>query len=146
MIKLSNFAECLLEVMSDANLNAPVLAKLIGTDRSNITRYLRAERAPSFNTFVKLLEFFNCSADYMLGLSDFSIEKEFLPVSKFDVRLIYVMKFTNTTQYGIEKKLHISGDSIYKWTHGKGLPSVDNLVKLANFMGVSVDFLLGRVN
>lgn len=32
--------------------------------------------------------------------------------------------------------------AIYKWQHGQALPTVDNLVVLANLFGVTVDSLL----
>lgn len=141
---LSNFAENLSSLISENNLNAPSLAKIINTDRSNITRYTKANRLPSFNTFISIIEFFNVSADVILGLAEYTNETEFLPTVNFSERLRSVMNETNTTQYRIEKALKISGASMYNWLFGNTLPSVDNLVKLAEYMNVSVDYLLGR--
>ena len=63
MVILSKFAETLSALMSERNLNAPALGKIIKTDRSNITRYQKGERLPSFEVFVALIEYFNVSAD-----------------------------------------------------------------------------------
>ena len=41
MVIMSKFAENLFSLMQEHNLNAPALAKLLNTDRTNITRYLR---------------------------------------------------------------------------------------------------------
>lgn len=71
MIIVSKFAENLFSLMQEHNLNAPALAKLLHTDRSNITRYLRAERLPNYEVFIKLVEFFNVSADVLLGRIDY---------------------------------------------------------------------------
>ena len=142
---LSKFSENLFSLMQENNLNAPALAKIINTDRSNITRYLNAERLPSFNCFVKLIEHFNLSADVMLGIKDYSLENTFLPIKNFGERLRFVMQETHTTQYQIEKQLKISGASMYNWLFKEVLPSVENLLKLSTFMGVSVDYLLGRI-
>ena len=145
MVILSKFAETLSSLMSEQNLNAPALGKLINTDRTNITRYLRGERLPLYPGFVSLLVYFNVSADVLLGRADYSEIAEFLPVQPFHETLRRALKETHTSQYRIEKELHISGGTMYGWLSGKSLPTVENLDKLADFMDVSVDYLLGRV-
>ena len=146
MENLSNFAQCLSNLMNEHSLKAPALAKILHTDRSNITRYLRGERFPLYRGFIALIEYFNVSADYMLGLDDYAIDKQFLPVQPFGERLKKVMTETNTTQYAIEKDTDISSSSIYNWLYAGRVPTVESLIKLSKYMEVSVDYLLGRVN
>ena len=55
------------------------------------------------------------------------------------------MNETKTTQYRIERETNISGASMYNWLFNKSVPTVENLVKLAKYMDVSVDYLLGRI-
>lgn len=145
MVNLSKFGENLSALMAEAGLNAPALAKILKTDRSNITRYQRGERLPLFRGFVAILEYFNVSADVLLGLADYSEEKRFLPMPAFGERLRLVMKETNTTQYRIEREANISGASMYKWLFNQSVPTVENLVKLAQYMEIPVDYLLGRI-
>lgn len=142
---LSNFAENLAELMAERNLNAPALAKILKMDRSNVTRYLHGLRLPVFHGFIAIAEFFNVSADVLLGRTDYSSETEFLPVLPFGERLRQVMNETKTTQYRIERDLNISGSSMYNWLFNKTVPTVESLVRLAEYMDVSVDYLLGRV-
>ena len=92
MSVLSNFAENLAALMAERNLNAPALAKLLKTDRSNITRYLRGERLPVFDGFIAMLDFFNVSADVLLGLVDYTQDKDFLPLPVFNEQLKEIMK------------------------------------------------------
>lgn len=145
MIDLSKFAENLSSCMQERNINAPALATAVKTDRSNITRYLRGERLPSFDGFVALCDYFNVSADFLLGLKDFVNERNFLPVGDFDKRLRRVMSETKITQYRIEKDTGISGASMYKWLFGLSKPNIENLERLADYMDVSIDYLLGRI-
>lgn len=145
MVDMSNFGENLSALMAEHNLNAPALAKLLKTDRSNITRYQQGKRLPLFHGFVAIIEYFNVSADILLGLVDYTLETSFLPIPPFGDRLREVMRETNTTQYRIEKETRISGASMYKWLFNQSVPTVENLVKLAKFMDVSVDYLLGRI-
>ncbi|MBQ3220116.1 MAG: helix-turn-helix transcriptional regulator [Clostridia bacterium] len=145
MINLSKFSQTLTSLMMERNLNAPALANILKTDRSNITRYMRGERLPLFHGFVALIEYFNVSADVLLGLIDYTNDKEFLPIENFGERLKQVMLETKTTQYAIEKYTDISSSSVYNWLYANRVPTVESLVKLSEFMGVSVDYLLGRV-
>ena len=77
---LSKFAETLASLMTEKGLNAPALAKILETDRSNVTRYLAGKRLPLFHGFVKTIEFFNVSADVLLGLKDYTEITKFSPV------------------------------------------------------------------
>ena len=146
MIILSKFAENLFSLMSERNLNAPKLATLLNIDRTSITEYLRGKRFPNFKVFVSMLAFFNVSADVFLGRTEYSTATDFYPILPFGTTLRKVMEETHTTQYRIEKELHISGGTMYYWLIKQSLPTLHNLDKLADFMDVSIDYLLGRVH
>lgn len=145
MIITFKFAENLAALMSEYNLKAPLFAKILCTDRSNITRYLQGKRFPSFPVFVGIIEYFNVSADVLLGRLDYTNDTSFLPIAPFGNRLREVMKETQTTQYRIEKDLKISGESMYGWLTNETSPTVESLDKLADYMDVTIDYLLGRI-
>ena len=145
MLHLSNFGENLSALMIEHNIKAPALAKCLQTDRSNITRYMRGDRFPSYSVFLSILDYFSVSADVILGLMDYSAETKFQPALPFGERLRAIMEETATTQYRIVKETPISGGSMHEWLTNQSLPSVNNLVILASFMEVSVDYLLGRI-
>lgn len=48
------------------------------------------------------------------------------------------------TQLQFCQKLNISQSTLSGWESGKWQPDNDTLIKLADFFGVSVDYLLGR--
>ena len=144
-MKMSKFAENLFLLMQEHNLNAPTLADLIKTDRTNITRYLRGERLPLYDVFTKLIEFFNVSADVLLGRLDYCDVKEFHPIQPFGTTLRRVLEETNTTQYRVIKDLHISQATMYYWLLNERLPTVENLDKLADYLELPIDYLLGRI-
>ena len=145
MVILSNFAENLLELMQEHNINAPALGKILKTDRTNITRYLRGERLPHYKGFVAIVEYFNVSADVLLGRKEYCEVKDFHSVQPFGQILRRVMQETQTTQYRLEKDLRISGATVYHWLTNKRLPVIEKLDKLADYLEVSVDYLLGRI-
>ena len=144
-MNLSIFGERLREYMFYAGLNSVSLSKEIAVSRSTISELARGEFLPSYKTFIKLIEYFNCSADYLFGLSNDSKENiNFNPAEPFGERLRYLIETEHKSQYGLEKQKKISGSIVYDWLSGKYLPSIENLVKVANYFDRSVDYLLGR--
>ena len=146
MCNASKLGENLSSLMVEHNLKAPAFAKLLNIDRSTVTEYQRGKRTPKFHVFVSIIEYFNISADILLGLADYSPATIFFPLKPFGDRLRTVMAETSTSQYRIEKDLHISGSTMYNWLTGKSLPNVESLIKLSKYMDVSVDYLLGRIS
>lgn len=49
----------------------------------------------------------------------------------------------NISQVQLAKELHVSKQSISNWENENILPSIEMLIKMATFFGVSTDFLLG---
>lgn len=47
-------------------------------------------------------------------------------------------------QYELAAKVGVKGSSVFKWENGKGYPTPENLMALADIFGVSVDYILGR--
>lgn len=143
---LSKFSEGLQELMAERELNQPLLAKALGINNSMISSYITGKCTPSYDTFVMFVEFFHCSADFLLGLKEYPCEEiAYKPVQPFCERLHAVLAETHTTQYAFIKRSRISWSVFYYWLTGKSLPSMDNLVRIAKTLDRSVDYLLGRV-
>lgn len=62
----------------------------------------------------------------------------------FQTRLIEQRKLNKITQRQISDYLHVSQPSYVRYENGTSEPSLENLVKIADFFDVSVDYLLGR--
>ena len=145
MVILSKFAENMLALMQEHNLSASALAKIINVDRSNIARYLRGEKLPGNASFIKIIEYFNVSADVLIGRLEYCDAQTFLPVQPFKVTLRKALEETHTSQYAIQKNLYFSSATTYAWLYGLRVPSVTHLVQLADYMDVTMDYLLGRI-
>ena len=63
-------------------------------------------------------------------------------MKNFYVQLDKVCKQHNTTIYAIEKATKSSKGSFIKWRTSS--PSADKLIEIADLLGVSMDYLLGR--
>ncbi len=143
---LSKLPERLKELTFDRGINAPTLAKEINIGSNTVTRYMQGVCLPKFEIFILLIDYFHCSADFLLGLSENPrYEENFLPTPPFKDRFRIALGENRTTQYAVQKKSNISWANFHYWLNGKRLPYLDSLVKLANAMDCSVDYLLGRV-
>ena len=67
---MSKLSQRLQEYMQEKNLSQSDLAKETGINRSNISEFLSEKHTPSYAYFTALLYYFNCSADYLLGIAD----------------------------------------------------------------------------
>lgn len=63
----------------------------------------------------------------------------------FQERLIEQRKLNKLTQRQLAEYLQIAQPSYIRYENGSSEPSFENLVKLADYFDVSVDYLLGRI-
>ena len=139
-----NFSDRLREYMEDANLSATELAVQLNCSRATVSGLLNAAHAPSTHIFIKLVTYFNCSADYILCLTDYPATDSFYPPKPFCERLRLCLKLAHKSEYRLQRELKISSSLTYRWLNGKAVPAVNSLICLAGSFGCSVDFLLGR--
>lgn len=64
----------------------------------------------------------------------------------FQERLKKLRNERNVSQDTVGKSLNIGGRTIGNYESGERLPSLDTLVKLADYYEVSTDYLLGRTD
>lgn len=142
---MSNLSESLKDLMEEAEINAPALAKATGIDSSTILTFLRGDGLPYVDTLVTLADYFKCSTDYLLGLTDKLSEEEFKQRPPFKEQLTFLLKHYNVTKYRMEKDTGLAEKTVNRWHNGKTQPTVDSLIRLAKYFDCSVDFILGRV-
>ena len=51
----------------------------------------------------------------------------------------------NITQVDLANKINVKQETISAYESGKALPSADALIKIANYLNTSCDYLLGRI-
>lgn len=146
MVNLSKLSESLKELLAEHNLNQVMLAEKLNTGRTKFSAILNGNNAPNYRTFVSIIEFFNCSADFLLGLQEYPCEDiKYKPVRPINERIRAILQERGISQYAFIKETKISWGVFYNWLAGKSKPSMDNLVKIVKHFDCSVDYLLGRV-
>ncbi len=142
------FVQNLTELWTDNNLNAAQLAKNIGIDEGTLSKYINKISLPSINNLVKIANYFNCSIDFLLGLTEneqkFSITQD-INKTLFYKRYKDLLKTNHKTHYALTKELRISQSSLSDWNKGS-FPRIDTLVSLSKYFNVTVEYLVGRTN
>lgn len=64
----------------------------------------------------------------------------------FTEKFRHILQETNTTAYKVAKETGISQGLMAEYNRGEKIPTVNNLVKIADYLNVSIDYLLGRTN
>ena len=67
-------------------------------------------------------------------------------MNTFSTRLKELRKEHSLTQKSLAKELDTTDDCIYSWEKGRSEPSIAELIMLANYFEVSLDYLLGRLD
>ncbi len=65
---------------------------------------------------------------------------------QFPQRLTETMRIRGITSYRASKDTGISDSLLGYYRSGRNDPSADNLIKLADYFNISVDYLLGRTD
>ncbi len=143
-MNLSNFAESLLELITETKLSPSAFADRIGCGKGTISRYLSGTKMPSVELLLKLADYFQCSTDYLLGLETEMYSRVFTTPVSFQERLPILCKELNTTKAEMIKKCGFAESAVYFWQSGERKPSVESIYKIAIAYDCSIDFILGR--
>ena len=147
MFPTNIFADRVYEQMLCKNYTVKSLSKQIGTSLSTIYDIFKCKyRQPSTEVFLSLLEVFDCSADYLLGFLEFPSEHVVYhpPLRTYGAKLRTLLQERGITQTQFFTDLSISSNLIYRWLNNQTIPSVEYLIKIADYFELSVDALIER--
>ncbi|MBR1624769.1 MAG: helix-turn-helix transcriptional regulator, partial [Clostridia bacterium] len=78
--------------MFDGGFTATTLGEKIGTGRFTVNRYLSGARYPTVEYLIKIADCFECTTDYLLGLTDENEKRVFSSPTAFGERFIDLCK------------------------------------------------------
>ncbi len=134
------------ELMEDSKINPEQLSnKLKLSGNAIVYDWLNEKYLPNYENIIKLADYFCCSIDYLLGLTENNSEVKFKQTPPFDLQLKKVMALKKTTQYKMIKDEVVHKSYFNKCFTIKHQPKIDTLIKLSNYFKISIDELVGRV-
>lgn len=142
MTKL-DFSERLSELMILNDLTIMSLAKGSGCSKTAISAWLNYNIYPTIKNIIKLADFFGCSIDYLVGLSDDYTIKSYKRDFCFVERLDLLVKQNQLSYYKLAKSLGIDERYFTRWKKGT-TPSTEVFISLAKYFNTTIDYLIGR--
>ena len=118
-------------------------ANMLEIDYHAVSNWLDAKNLPRFPSLLALSDFFKVSIDFLLGLTeDDRISRSSKKVS-FSTRLNALMTENHITKYALAKKINVGQPTVSRWFLNETIPETTTLIKLSEYFGVSVEYLLG---
>lgn len=146
MSYLSNFSEYISEQVLKEDTSLFDLSKRIGIDDYVIRQWQLAKFMPSLDSLVKVADYFNVPIDFMLGLSDSDKLVRYEPPKPFVEQLTFLMQSKNITAYRLAKECGVGRAAVSKWLTEQRVPYFDSVIKLSQYFGCSIDFIIGRAH
>lgn len=128
------------------------LARLLGTVQGVYSKWERGVYEPNYENLSMLACIFDVSIDFLL--SDYieiskdkylRMQESYLIISNvFPQRLKELRQKKGLTQQEIADLVHVNRVTYTNWENGKREPNFEIVIKLADLLEVSVDWLFGR--
>lgn len=150
---LDKFSKRLKELMELEGLSKRALSLRLHVDRKSIRLWLNGVYFPRYDALIKLSLYFKVWINYLVGIDDHignrfkdsGIELNAVP-AYFCETLKKYMQEKRLTKYAVAKKIRTDQKTLTKWLTQGSMPETATVIKIAQWMNVSLDELLGREN
>ena len=146
---MEKFHKKLKVLRKEKGLTQKSLSNMLNISQGAYAQWENGKREPNFEKLSMLACIFDVSIDFLLS--------EYLEISKetylklkeerknlFSVRLKELRLQHGFSQEELAEKIGIKRNSYSDWENGKCKPNYEKLEKIADFFGVSLDWLFGR--
>lgn len=150
---MEKFHEKLKVLRKKEGLTQQEVAKLVHVERGVYTNWELGNRNPNYENLSMLACVFDVSIDYLLG-DYLEISKErYLKIKESDLmktsnvfpqRLKELRLKKGLTQTELGEKVGVKQSTFTNWENGKREPNFETIIKIADLLEVSVDWLFGR--
>ena len=144
---MNEFLERLKELLDENKLNRLTLSKKLNISSTTIDGYFNRHYYPEINIAIKMAKFFNCSLDYLFGLSDTRNSDYEIEIDEISTTLIHnldiLIKENRLSIASVMRELNMSEYNYYRWKNGR-FPKTVNLISLAKYFDISIDKLIGK--
>ena len=138
---MNQFQERLQDLLIENDLSRLQLSKNIGVSFETLNGYFNRDFYPELSVAIKIAQYFGCSIDYLMGLSD-----EFSVIERNDMSFVNtlkkLLKDNNLSIETLMKNLHMSEANFYRWQRKSSVPSMSSLIAIAKYFDVSIDYLV----
>lgn len=137
------FGERLTELMIGTGTDCKTLAEALEVHVTTVQRWRRGAKLPFLSQFLKLADYFKCSLDFLVGRTDTELDYTPKLCPSFYERFRTLLFERGITRYRMDKETKIKDSYFTEWKKGAD-PHVLSLIEIADYLNVSLDYLVGR--
>lgn len=143
-----DFQNRFIELTSDIEVKSKdKKAEIIGINRTTFSNAYNYGIVPKTPSLIHIADYFNISIDYLIANTDDEYFEKSMHPANFLERLEELRtEHGIKTRYELAQKLLIHRNNIAQWYKLNCLPLIDDLIIIADYFNVSVDYLLGRTD
>lgn len=127
---LLNLADIIDDYLCQKNTNLSRFSQEIGINERIVNRWFHLKYYPSAENAIRLAVFFDCSVDYLFGLSAEPNKPPEIDAIDFYSRFLRLKQKTGNSNYAIAKYTKVSESTISKW-NPKTVPSMPSVIALS---------------
>ena len=135
---MEQFSKNVKEIIDSQDLSVEELSKALGFKFKGMIYSWLNGSVPRLKNVVAFADYFNVSLDFLFGKIEFDNETKKFKQWKL------VLKEKNISQNKLIRETNFSAGHLYKWFNRKLTPKMDTIIELADYLGVSLDYLVGR--
>lgn len=122
-------------------------AKMIGISNTTYSNAYNYGILPKTSSLINIADYFNVSIEYLIGNTDNERFEKSIRQKQFKDRLAELQAENKIfTVYMLSQKIHIHRNNIAQWNKLNCIPLIDDLIIIADYFKVSIDYLLGRTD
>lgn len=137
--------------MQNAGYDIERTASRLGCSKSSICHWIKGRKQPAVSKIIEMAVLFNCSTDYLLGISEHFEE---LKIDSKNINITFAINSIGTriedakikrnfTCSELARELNVKPCTVYNWITGVHIPNGCYIAKIARILNVSTDYLLG---
>lgn len=131
--------------LKDKDMTYEELGRQIHINKSTIYSWTSKQNMPKLDNMIILSNYFKCSIEYLLGRIDNLEEIPPKECPPFHEKLLSVLESKGLKKTHLRNKNVISRGLAESIFDRHSIPCLDNVIKIADYLKISVDELVGRV-
>ena len=132
-------------LLAENNVTPYRVSKDTGIATATLSDWKNGRSTPKNDKLQKIADYFNVSLDWLTGNSDYRNVQDLIKSESNDNGYLAFSKRLNergVTAYKVSKETGVTQSTLSDWKRGRSTPKTDNMKKIADYFGVSIDYLM----
>lgn len=133
----------ILYLLNEKGISANKLQNDLKLSNNAVTYWKSGRSSPSQKTLEKIADYFNLPLSYFYDTQPSSFEADDGLFVNCLERILTLIKTNGLNDRSAEEAIGLKKGTLFNWKSNRAKPSVDNLIKVAQYFHVSIDYLVG---